>query len=167
MNEEIKINEEAYRRGFAHGYQVGIETKPEKMSEIKNKIEEWRYDKKNMSGAPGTSFENHEMYKYYNAKQESKTTINKALFHLGNDVVKVSQKIDKNYDIGSTSQTICVHECLKEILRIVNVIRLEVLHSENEKTEWTLKVKCTDEERLGLYQKLQEMEVEYTLSKLL
>lgn len=49
--------EEAYRRGFACGFQVGIETQPENFDEMIEKIRVWRYEELKNLGAPGTNFE--------------------------------------------------------------------------------------------------------------
>jgi len=60
-NEVRRIEELAYRRGVAHGLQVGLSI-PEDPNELERKIEEWRHDLTNKNGIPGTRFENVKMY---------------------------------------------------------------------------------------------------------
>jgi len=56
-NEENEI-EEAYRRGYAQGFQTGITTQPENFDALEKRIKTWRFDLENKTGAPGTLFEN-------------------------------------------------------------------------------------------------------------
>ena len=51
--------EEAYKKGFSHGFHVGIRTKTEDFEEMIEKVNEWRCDDSIIQGAPGTPLEGH------------------------------------------------------------------------------------------------------------
>ena len=49
----------AFRKGFSHGFSLGIRTQPENFDRLEKEIREWRYDfENNEKGPPGTRFEN-------------------------------------------------------------------------------------------------------------
>lgn len=71
-NVEFAINESiefAYRRGYAHGFSFGSQTREEDLKSQYDKVIKWRYDLTNKKGAPGSPFEDVEMYK--NEKYQS------------------------------------------------------------------------------------------------
>jgi hypothetical protein len=60
-----EIEEKAYRRGVAHGFALGCESRfsmnEDQISDLKLEIEIWRNDLQNKSGIPGSRFENIKM----------------------------------------------------------------------------------------------------------
>ena len=63
MKKAQRDAEDAYRRGFSHGFQMAITKKPESWPDWAEKIRKWRASNKNV-GAPGTIFDGEEMYEY-------------------------------------------------------------------------------------------------------
>lgn len=66
MNQNIeyeleKIREEAYRRGYNHGFHFGSVCPEEKIEKTKYEILEWKDNLEIMTGGPGSKFENFEM----------------------------------------------------------------------------------------------------------
>jgi len=51
------LSEEEYRRGYSHGYETGIITKPETKLELRKKISYWRHNLDNKLGSPGSLYE--------------------------------------------------------------------------------------------------------------
>ncbi len=60
--EAYKLEEEAFRRGVAHGFEIAANLSEPKLDELREKIREWRYDLDNGFGPPGSSGENLKMY---------------------------------------------------------------------------------------------------------
>lgn len=57
-HERYTPEEAAYRRGFSHGYEAGVNVVPENEEKIRKEIQAWIMNREEMIGAPGTGFAN-------------------------------------------------------------------------------------------------------------
>lgn len=76
MNETIeheisRLQEESYRKGYAHGFETGIITPSSDVKELREKIRNWRNeDVFSYEGAPGTFMQGKVMGKVSDSKSE-------------------------------------------------------------------------------------------------
>ncbi len=85
-------------------------------------------------------------------------TVNKKLFHLGNDVVSLLKKIEKSFPKtyslngfvgGGYVEKNDLRECLLEMLSIINIVRMECLNipeKEDHVDHYIFKVACSAKE---------------------
>lgn len=84
--------------------------------------------------------------------------INLELFHLGNDVVRISKKIEE--ELPSS----LIRNNIMEILNLVNQMRLAIQNKDDPKRWWNIEVKCTSQELLSIKEQMEVLEMDYTLT---
>ena len=98
-------------------------------------------------------------------------TINKRLFHLGNNVVSLAKKIDKEFpdpifgvhDVGKGN---VLREVLVEMLDIMNQIRLAI--QDDEPKKWVrFNVQCNSQDMHSIKEHIEVRELNYEIHDLL
>lgn len=95
--------------------------------------------------------------------------INKKLFDLGNDVVDLRQKIDKEFPVRIPGQANPVAVILTDLLQVINDIRFEIMdkfkEKEGEKRWWSFNILCNEQELLVIKEQMDTLDVCYELLK--
>ena len=94
-------------------------------------------------------------------------TVNLKLFHLGNDVVRLRQKIDSEFSPHDEISMDSIRETFIDIVRLVNEIRLAIqdqtIAENNPKSSWKIEFACTTQELLAIREQMEVLELSYEL----
>ncbi len=92
-------------------------------------------------------------------------SINKKLFELGNDVVRLHKTVESAFPAeffcDPLSQQTPLREILVEMLRIIDIIRIEAYSSEGSKKKYQLEVVCDEDRIKRINSFLEEEGVEF------
>ena len=96
---------------------------------------------------------------------EKNMNFNKKLFHLGNDVVELQKKIEKEFPVKSPLEGL--NDCFLDLLKLINNIRLAIQQSEDPIdcliNCYEIKVSCKDEELAEIRDYLDTLDLNFNV----